>query len=207
MNTLDDLELAEAIMKGDEKVFNHFFNDYYPKLFRFIMSRIDSDNDLADDLTQQTLCQAIDKMHTFEGRASLFTWMCQISRSLISAHFKKQKRRSRVIIPITDTEEFRDVLDNIAMSEESQPENLTESQELNLIITEILDRLPNNYGNILEWKYVENMSVDEIAEQLNTTMISVQSSLARARKAFQQVMNQILQNDKLPKSLLQLRES
>lgn len=188
-------------MKGDEKVFHHFFNEYYPKLYRFIMSRCGQDKDLADDLTQQTLCQSIDKMHTFEGRASLYTWMCQVGRSLISAHFTKSNRRNKIVTPITDNEEIRNILDNIAMSEHYQPENIAENSDLRTIINEVMDNLPGNYGDILEWKYVEMLSVNEIAEKLNTSMVSVQSSLARARNAFKTVITQLMQNDNLDVSL------
>jgi RNA polymerase sigma-70 factor, ECF subfamily len=48
----------------------------------------------------------------------------------------------------------------------------------------ILDHLPADYGRILEWKYMEGFSVDEIAERLGVSMTSVQSRLARARDAF-----------------------
>lgn len=207
MKSKEDLKRARSLLKGNEVEFHHFFNEYYPKLFRFILSRTQQDYDLSDELTQQTLCQAIDKLHTFEGRASLFTWMCQISRGLISAHFRKTKRRNKIVVPVTDNEEFRSILDNIAMNEKQQPESITENEELKTIISDILDHLPANYGDILEWKYVENLSVKEIAEKLDTSMVSVQSSLARARNAFKNVMKQILQNDILSEFLFNRVES
>jgi len=201
-----DLDLAKAIIKGDEKVFNRFFTDYYPRLFRFIMSRIKQDKDLADDFAQQTMCKAIDKMQSYRGEAALFTWMCQISRSLIHAHYIKENRRSRIVVPIADTSEAREILDNIAMNENQQPENISANMELSGQISEVMDSLPNNYGDILEWKYVEQLSVDEIAKKLNTSMVSVQSSLARARKSFKTVIDKMMQNDKLSASFLHFIE-
>lgn len=199
----EDLKLAQAIIKGDEKVFNQFFTDYYPKLFRFIMSRVKQDKDLADDFAQQTMCNAIDKMHTFRGEAALFTWMCHISRSLIYAHFLKENRRNKILTPLADTTEVREILDNIAMNENQQPENIKASHEVSELIAEVMDNLPNNYGDILEWKYVEQLSVNEIAEKLNTSMVSVQSSLSRARKAFKSVIDKLMQNNELDISFLE----
>lgn len=192
-----DIELAQALMAGDEKVFNQFFTDYYPRLYRFILSRNNQDHDMADDFTQQALCKAIDKMATFRGEAALFTWICQIARNLIHAHFVKENRRNAIIQPITETEDMRNILENIAMSEQQQPENITENQKLGQLITEIMDSLPNNYGDILEWKYVDNLTVNEIAEKTNSSMISVQSTLARARKSFKTVIDKVLKNDNL----------
>ena len=199
----EDLKLAKAIIKGDEKIFNRFFTDYYPKLFRFIMSRVKQDRDLADDFAQQTMCNAMDKMHTYRGEAALFTWMCHISRSLIYAHYLKDKRRNKILTPLADTAEVRDVLDNIAMNENQQPENISANHEIRDLITEVMDNLPNNYGDLLEWKYVEQLSVNEIAEKLKTTHVSVQSSLSRARKAFKDVIDKLMQNDELNLSFLE----
>jgi RNA polymerase sigma-70 factor (ECF subfamily) len=192
-----DLELAKAIIDGNELVFNQFFTDYYPRLFRFIMSRVGSDKDLSDDFSQQTMCKTIDNLASFRGEAALFTWMCQISRSIIHAHFVKEKRRGKIVIPMADKQEVRDVLDTVAISENQQPDKLVDSENLGQLISEVMDNLPNNYGDLLEWKYVEHLSVAQIAEKTNTSMISVQSSLARARKAFKSVMESIEQNRKI----------
>jgi RNA polymerase sigma-70 factor (ECF subfamily) len=196
-----DLELAQAIIAGDEVRFNQFFADYYPRLFRFILSRINQDKDLADDFTQQTLCNALDKMAGYRGDAALFTWICQIARSVIHAHFIKENRRNNILQPIAEQQEMRNILENIAMSEQNQPENITENQQLGYLITEIMDSLPNNYGDILEWKYVENLTVEQIAANTNSSIISVQSSLARARKSFKSVIQKVLKNDHLISSL------
>ncbi len=196
-----DLKLVDSILKGDEIAFNCFFNDYHPRLFRFIMSRVDQDYDLAHDMAQDTLCKAMDKMAGYRGEAALFTWMCQISRSLIHAHFVKQNRRAKVVLPMADSAEMRNILENIAMNDQLQPEHITMNTQLKQILEEVLDHLPNDYGNVLTWKYIDQLSVSEIAEQLSTTQIAAQSVLARARKSFQQVIQKMLQHDSLKELL------
>ena len=192
-----DLKLTKLLLKGDEKSFNAFFDAYHPRLFRFIMSRVDQDYDLAHDMAQDTLCKALDKIADYRGEAALFTWMCQISRSLIHAHFVKQNRRAKVVQPLADTEAMRNILENIAMNDQLQPEQLSMNLQLKQIIEEVLDHLPKDYGNVLTWKYVDDLSVNEIAEQLETTQIAAQSILARARKSFQQVIQKMMQHDTL----------
>lgn len=192
-----DLKLAKAVLKGDETAFNKLFDDLHPKLFRFIMSRVDQDYDLAHDLAQDTLCKAVDKLDGYRGEATLFTWMCQISRSLIHAHFVKHKRRSQVVMPLAESPEVRNVLENIAMNHQAQPEQVTMNTQLKQLLEEVLDHLPNDYGNVLAWKYIDQLSVNEIASQMNTTQIAVQSVLARARKSFQHVIQSMLEHDTL----------
>ena len=55
----------------------------------------------------------------------------------------------------------------------------------------VLDRLPANYGNALEWKYMEGSSVEEIGERLGIGTIAAQSLLARARVAFREALEQV----------------
>ena len=52
------------------------------------------------------------------------------------------------------------------------------------IVQLTLDYLPDKYSKALEWKYLEGLSVDEIAERLDTGVVAAQSILARARNAF-----------------------
>ncbi|MCX7554199.1 sigma-70 family RNA polymerase sigma factor [Marinicella sp. S1101] len=198
-----DLKLTKLLIRGDEHAFNVFFDEYHPKLFRFIMSRVNQDYDLANDLAQDTLCKALDKISDYRGEAALFTWMCQISRSMIHAHFIKNNRRAKFVQPIADSDDMRHILENIAMSDQDEPEKITMNQQLKQIIEEVLDHLPENYGNILTCKYIEQLSVNEIAEKFSMTQIAVQSSLSRARKSFQQVISKMLDHDTLRDLLLE----
>jgi RNA polymerase sigma-70 factor (ECF subfamily) len=55
---------------------------------------------------------------------------------------------------------------------------------LKRLVHAVLDRLPNRYGEALEWKYVEGRSVEEIGDRLGIGHTAAQSLLARARVAF-----------------------
>ena len=55
----------------------------------------------------------------------------------------------------------------------------------------VLDRLPARYGDVLEWKYIEGRSVEEIGELLGIGQIAAQSVLARARVAFREALETV----------------
>jgi RNA polymerase sigma-70 factor (ECF subfamily) len=48
--------------------------------------------------------------------------------------------------------------------------------------------LPGRYGDVLEWKYLQDMSVDQIAERLHASFESAQSTLQRARVALRSAL-------------------
>ncbi len=176
-----DRALAKRVAKGDEDAFRDFFEGYYPKVFRFSARRM-NDAD-AEEVTQQVFLAALKGLGQYRGEASLFTWLCQIARFEISARYR-QAQRQPVTVAIEDDIELQADLESMFESPSQAPESMAMTEQLQSIVEVILDHLPADYGSILEWKYMEGYSVDEIARRLNTTVTAVQSKLARARDSF-----------------------
>jgi RNA polymerase sigma-70 factor (ECF subfamily) len=84
-----DRELAQSLLGGDEREFDRFFREYYPRLYRFVLTRTNGDEDLAEEMAQVTLINAMRALEGYRGDASMFTWLCQICRNELSAqaHF------------------------------------------------------------------------------------------------------------------------
>ena len=76
------------------------------------------------------------------------------------------------------------MVDSLEEDESLRPDKRQERLELVRLIQVALDRLPPNYGNILEWKYIDGYSVKEIAARLELGTEATQSLLARAKRAF-----------------------
>ena len=86
-----DRELVERLLRGDARAFDQFFNEYYPKLFRFVRRRV-PDGGMAEDVAQGALCRALESLHGFRGEAALFTWLCTLCRRELSARaFRKME--------------------------------------------------------------------------------------------------------------------
>ena len=119
----------------------------------------------------------------------MFTWLCQICRNEIAGYYRKLSRSVPVVA--ADDESIRPVLESLEADEEMSPDFQFESREAKQLIQEVLDFLPGNYGNALEWKYIHGFSVTEIAGRLEVTELAAQSLLARARTAFRQAVLQI----------------
>ena len=184
-----DRVLARALIAGDESEFNRFFTEYFERLFRFAITRLDADEQAAQDIVQTTLINAMRGIAGYRGDASMFTWLCQICRNEINAHFRKLSR-SVPIVP-EDDDGIRPILEALEADSSSNPDSRYQGLQLSRLIQQVLDHLPSNYGNALEWKYIEGFSVTEIAERLEITELAAQSTLARARDAFREALIQI----------------
>lgn len=186
----DERRLVHRMLDGDERAFSEFFDEYFARLYRFALPRLNGDAEAAQEVVQAALCKAMQKLATFRGEAALFTWICQICRRQIADHVRETRRHSRVVL-IDDSPEVQMALDSIQAPEHERPESLYGQGQVSGLIRAVLDRLPARYGDALEWKYVEGLSVEEIGSRLGIGTIAAQSLLARARVAFREAIENV----------------
>jgi RNA polymerase sigma-70 factor (ECF subfamily) len=183
-NVTDDTRLVREMLAGDERAFTAFFETYFPRVFRFALPRLARNEDAAKDVVQATLIKAMRKLGDYRGEAALFTWLCQICRREIADHVRSQRRHDARVVLIEDSEEVRSALESIEAPPGDDPLRRADNRDLERLVHAVLDRLPNRYGEALEWKYVEGRSVEEIGHRLGIGHAAAQSLLARARVAF-----------------------
>jgi RNA polymerase sigma-70 factor (ECF subfamily) len=109
--------------------------------------------------------------------------MGTICRNEIAMHFRRQSRRPWEVEWTQDAQDFDGPADSLATVRVD--EQLIQEERAGLVHM-VLDLLPSHYSNALEWKYLESLSVKEIAERLQMTPKAVESMLTRARLAFRE---------------------
>lgn len=189
---LDDKRLAKQLLEGDERAFDSFFEENFARLYRFALARLSDDPDAAREVAQITLTRAIRKLHTYRAEAAMFTWLCAICRNETSDWLRKQVRYREHIVLTEDHPEVQAAVDSYQAPVDDSPAANYERTEKVRLIQVALDRLPANYGNVLEWKYVEGHSVKEISTRLKIGQEATQSLLARAKRAFGEVYSTLI---------------
>ncbi len=187
-----DLQLARRVVAGDSAAFDRLFDLVFARLYRFVLLRIGGDADAAQDLCQQVMERAVRHLHQYRGEASLFTWLCTIARRELADFWDRDTRARRRTRSYDQDDALRHVLESLEGDPRLQPEAQTEQRELRLLIQTVLDHLPPNYGNILEWKYVDGLDAASIGERLQVSATAAHSLLARARSAFRSEFDAIL---------------
>ena len=180
----NDKTIVGRLIRGDEAAFEDFFETYFSRLYRFAITRLDNNADAAEDVVQATLCKAVNKLGTYRGEAALFTWLCTFCRHEISAHYVRQRRTAPEIPLVEDVPDVRAALESLAAAGGDQPDERIRRGELARLVRVTLDILPDRYGDALEWKYIDELSVQEIAARLNVGPKAAESLLTRARQAF-----------------------
>jgi RNA polymerase sigma-70 factor (ECF subfamily) len=172
------------MLAGDESAFETFFETSFPPLFRFSLSRV-RDPELAREFAQTTICKAIANLPKYRGDAPLTAWLFTICRNEISAHFRRLGKNPAPVELLEEAPEVRLALGRIAAGVDS-PEQALHRKEVSQQIHGILDQLPPRYGQVLEWKYIDGLSVKEIAAHLELGPKAAESLLTRARVAFKE---------------------
>ena len=179
-----DKLLVRRLLAGDEEAFDRFFESSFAALFRFAVTRLGNDADAAEDVVQTTLSEALTKLATYRGEAALFTWLCTFCRHEISAYYVRHQRTSQTRPLQEEVPEIRAALESLSALNPDAPDEGLRRRELARLVQVTLDCLPQRYGNALEWKYIQELPVVEIAGRLNVSAKAAESLLTRAREAF-----------------------
>ena len=168
MTSDEELSLAAHAKAGDKEALGLLWDAITPKLYGYLMNVL-RDKTPADDCLQQTWLKAIENIKRFEPRGVRFSaWLFAIARNECRQHW-----RSRTHEPI-------DIL-----REHDAPSAPPPHGE-KLFIEHILQKLPEHDREILQLRYIADLSFQEIARVLTISSISarvrVHRAIARARK-------------------------
>ena len=179
-----EMSMVRRMLEGDEEAFEWFSDVFIPRLQRFALNRLGHDRELAKEIVQRTLVKVIDKLDTFRGEAALMTWLGACCRAEIALYFR---RRGRGGVTVELDDEPAPVTSTWSAPPPEGPEASFLRGEAAELVHEALDQLPAHYGRALEWKYLDDLTVREIAGRLEIGPKAAESLLTRARNAFREV--------------------
>lgn len=179
----DERDLVRRLRRGDRVALDAFTAQYLDRLYQFVYYRVSANQQVAEDLTQESLLAALDGLERFDGRAVLDTWLCSIARHKVADYFRRLQRFEQVRAAL--------VLDAGASAE---PADAVQRDERRRRILAVLRSLPPHYQRVLILKYLDGLSGRELAGALQLSEDAAESLLARARRAFQRLFEQQREN-------------
>jgi RNA polymerase sigma-70 factor, ECF subfamily len=172
--------LVTAVLRKERKATAEFVDrcsDWvYPFLYRRLMPR----TEMLEDLTQEILLTAWQKLPSFRGDGGLQAWVMGIARHKVEDYYRRR---------IRDTEPLDDDPPEI-----EEPPSMSLQHQLDVSaqqdrVAKVLAGLPEAYALALLWRYRSEKSVREMAELSGKTEKAVERLLARAREKFRQRWN------------------
>jgi RNA polymerase sigma-70 factor (ECF subfamily) len=171
-----DAELIHAIQAGDETALDALYQRYLPSVWRYACSQLAGNVPAAEDVTSETFLAAVRQIGALSPEGgSVGGWLLGIARHKV-ADVRRRRGRERTVAMETP-------LDPPCPSAEDGPAAL-ESAETRASVRRVMDSLADDERLALEWKYLDDLSVREIAVRLRRTEKAVEAVLYRARNAF-----------------------
>jgi RNA polymerase sigma-70 factor, ECF subfamily len=145
-----DSKLRDAILRGDELAWQSLYDESFEAIWKYVEWRCGGNRSMAEDVVQETWVVAVKRIRGFmPQKAGFTTWLCGIAAKNLQACFRRERQRSRGSL---DGER-----------EPLQSEHKSTDEEISIRIAAALAGLPERFEAVLRAKYLDSMTVDEIA--------------------------------------------
>jgi RNA polymerase sigma-70 factor, ECF subfamily len=178
--TVQEKELFEKIKSGDVHAFKLLFESYRKAVFNLCF-RFTNNREDAEDLCQEVFFKIFNSVHTFKYKSKPSTWIYRITVNLC-LNFRRKHRKLHWFFLDDPCEENNNISKRISIPAADQPDRELELKEREKIVQEAINSLPQNQCAALILQRYEGMPVKEIADVLGTSVLSVQSRLARGKE-------------------------
>jgi RNA polymerase sigma-70 factor (ECF subfamily) len=160
--------LRDAVAGGDTAAWAAWYDAEFAPLEGYVLWRCGSLRNLADDVLQETWLTAVRRIRRFDPATGPFHgWLCGIAANVLRNHLRSRRRRVIRLEPLAGDAAATD-------------------RQLAGRVTEALAAIPERCERVLRMKYLDRMSVAEIAAAGGETEKAVESLLTRARAAFRE---------------------
>lgn len=174
-----DIAVIERARNGDDEAFVIIYEHFSPQIHRYVY-RLVGNQELADDITQETFLKAFQSIRSIARDSNLSAWLYRIASN---ACFDVLRRRKLIT--------WMPMLEETDKSDEFTSEDFTPQVIESQLVRRALVEMPPVLSVCLVLRSVEGFSCEEIAEILKIPKGTVFSRLARARESFIQVYNRV----------------
>jgi RNA polymerase sigma-70 factor, ECF subfamily len=179
------LEIKTYIEKaklGDQVAFTYLLDHYWNEVYGFMIQRTENETD-AEDITIETFSKAFDKIITYNPEFQFNTWLIAIAKNVHIDLLRKKK--SSLFIDINDEED--NIAYTIADSTPSAEDKIITEQNLSRLL-QFIKELKPHYQEVIQMRYFQEMSYQEIADDLNEPLNNVKIKLLRAKKLLAEII-------------------
>ncbi len=198
METDGDMALVERLRGGDRAALETLMERYASRVYRLAHGITRNEAD-AEEVVQDVFLTLFRKIHTFEGRAALGSWLYRVTTN--AALIKRRGQRPDREVPLDphlpaflpDGHRAGD-RDSLLADWSHTPETELLSAETRAILEQAIDALPGRYRAVVVLRDVEGLSNEEVAGAVGESVACVKSRLHRARMALREQLTRALRS-------------
>jgi RNA polymerase sigma-70 factor (ECF subfamily) len=185
-NAKNDFHLVQSAKEGNQKAYADLMQRYKDSI-HFMALKMVNNRDDAMDLTIETFSKAFENLEKYKPDFAFSTWLFRIATNNCIDFIRKRKINATSIDSMIDDEGDDRPLQ--IRSDSLNPEEIAIKKQQNEQLKEIVERLPTRYRTLIMLRYFEELSYEEIAQQLDLPLGTVKAQLFRARDLLSNVMS------------------
>lgn len=163
----------ELVRDGEESAFSLMFEQSHQFILRFIYGMV-GNQELAEELTQETFIGAYRNRHLLRGDSKLSTWLCGIAKNIVSNSFRA-RRGECLTVDIDDTS-LLELRENNPL-----PDEQLLGEEFNKVVRTALLHLDIDRRVVFVLKIFQQLSYEEISEITGSSISKLKTDLRRAK--------------------------
>ncbi len=177
-NLIEQEAIEINLAKSDPAKFAPLYERYFLQIFKYIFKRVESE-DHANDICQQTFIKAMTKIGSYQHKGLPFSsWLYRIAQNEINQFYRSKKRARVVEVNDSDLPELFEEIEVDVREEQRQ------------ILIKAIEQLKPEEITLIEMKYFEKRSGQEIAEILDLSLSNVKVKLHRTVKKIKLLINE-----------------
>jgi RNA polymerase sigma factor (sigma-70 family) len=191
-NSKNDYNLVLKARDGSQKAYADLMHRYKDSIYFMVLKMVNNKED-AMDLTVETFAKAFEKLDKYQPDFAFSTWLFRVATNNCIDFIRKKKLVTFSIHGMMDDEGEEKQLQIKAdvLNPEEASIKRQQTEELKVLI----DGLPVRYRNLITLRYFDELSYEEIAQQLDLPLGTVKAQLFRARDLLGNIFNRLKRDD------------
>lgn len=175
---MSDNQIIDEIRRGDARKYALLIDRHKDKAFTLAV-RITGDRAEAEELVQDAFLRAYRNLEQFRGDARFSTWLYRIVYNVCMTRVSRRK-------PHAHTVSVDESLVDIADHDEPGADERLEDEEVQRMLVEEIQHLPEHYRTAITLFYLQEMSYEEMTDVLTLPLGTVKTNLFRGRNLLRQ---------------------
>ncbi|MEC4116863.1 sigma-70 family RNA polymerase sigma factor [Myroides phaeus] len=172
----------EAARKGDQTAFTFLLNFYWSEVYHYILKRSANEAD-SEDITIETFSKAFSSINSYKPEFAFNTWLISIAKNVHIDMIRRRKNMSFVDLNDEYNSEYSNIVDDTSNIEDK----LIKEQSL-AIFKNYIKLLKPHYQEVIELRFFQELSYNEISEVLNEPLNNVKVKIMRAKKLLAEII-------------------
>ncbi len=178
---LEDFDLIDqAVQNKDQQAFASLMKRYKKAVYYMILKMI-RDADDAEDLTMEAFAKAFKNLHRFKKDYTFSTWLFRIATNNAIDFIRKKKLKTMSLNTTLSDDSGNSVTIDIEDDDNNPQDEYIRSQRIEMVRI-FVDKLPAKYRKLVQLRYFDELSYEEIAQELEKPLGTVKAQLHRSRE-------------------------